>query len=180
MKKAFLMVAATAAMLATGFTACKSNPPQPPKEIDIYVAGSDESGAISVAKVWKNGNELYALTDGSKEAYAGSVFVIDGDVYTAGSEKNNKNWVAKVWKNGKELYAFNDGSTNSAEALSIFVADDKVYTVGYESNIAKLWKNKIAIDLANGSSKGEGEGTAAVSVFVAGNKVYTAGYVTGI
>ena len=35
MKKVFLMVAATAAMLATGFIACKSNPPQPPKEIDI-------------------------------------------------------------------------------------------------------------------------------------------------
>ena len=45
MKKSFLMVAAVAAMLvATGFTACKPN--STPKEIDIYVAGYDFSGAM--------------------------------------------------------------------------------------------------------------------------------------
>ena len=74
MKKAFLMVAAAAAMLVTGFTACKSNSPEPPeppkpplpKEIDIYVAGYTNSGADDVAKVWKNGKELYELTDGLK------------------------------------------------------------------------------------------------------------------
>ena len=88
MKKAFLMVAAAAAMLVTGFTACKSNSPEPPeppkpplpKEIDIYVAGIDESGAEDAAKVWKNGKELYELTDGSKDAGANSVFVVGGDV----------------------------------------------------------------------------------------------------
>ena len=66
MKKAFLMVAAAAAMLVTGFTACKSNSPEPPeppkpplpKEIDIYVAGYTNSGADDAAKVWKNGKEL--------------------------------------------------------------------------------------------------------------------------
>ena len=129
MKKTFLMVAAVAAMLATGFTACKPN--SKPKEVDIYVAGIDNSGAKGVAKVWKNGKELYDLTDGSKEANAYSVFVVGGDVYTAGSEYNNStNNVAKVWKNDKELYALTDG-TKSGESNSVFVADDKVYTAGY-------------------------------------------------
>ena len=104
MKKSFLMVAAVAAMLvATGFTACKPNSPQTPKEVDIYVAGFDFSAANAVAKVWKNGKELYALTDGSKGAVARSVFVVGGDVYTAGDESNGTNNVAKVWKNDNEL-----------------------------------------------------------------------------
>ena len=169
MKKTFLMVAAVAAMLvATGFTACKPN--SKPKEIDIYVAGTDDSGANAVAKVWKNGKELYELTDGSKSASAYSVFVVGGDVYTAGSEYNNStNNVAKVWKNDKELYALTDG-TKSGEAHSLFVADDKVYTAGYEGRVAKLWKNKSATDLTDGSKS-----ASAYSVFVAGSNVYTAG-----
>ena len=70
MKKAFLMLAAVAAMLiVTGFTACKPNSPQTPKEVDIYVAGYDYSGANGVAKVWKNGKDLYDLTDGSKNVF---------------------------------------------------------------------------------------------------------------
>jgi len=79
MKKSFLMVAAVAAMLiATGFTACKPN--STPKEVDIYVAGYDASGTSAVAKVWKNGKELYELTDGSNSASAYSVFVDGGKV----------------------------------------------------------------------------------------------------
>jgi len=128
MKKAFLMVAAAAAMLVTGFTACKSNPPEPPeppkpplpKEIDIYVAGYTNSGADDVAKVWKNDKELYELTDGSKDAGAISVFVVGGDVYTAGYENNGTTTVAKVWKNDKELYKLTDGSKN-ARARSIYM-----------------------------------------------------------
>ena len=64
MKKVFLIAAAVAAMLATGFTACKSNSPNSPdqpKDIDIYVAGYEKSEAKEVAKVWKNGKELYSL-----------------------------------------------------------------------------------------------------------------------
>ena len=59
MRKTFLMVAAAAAMLATGFTACKPN--STPKEVDIYVAGYDYSGTKNVAKLWKNGNFDLAL-----------------------------------------------------------------------------------------------------------------------
>ena len=73
MKKSFLMVAAVAAMLiATGFTACKPN--STPKEVDIYVAGYDKSGTNAVAKVWKNGKELYTLAD---KGGAYSIFITE-------------------------------------------------------------------------------------------------------
>ena len=75
MKKSFLMVAAVAAMLiVTGFTACKSNSPQTPKEVDIYVAGYENSGTEDAAKVWKNGKELYSLTD---KGGAYSIFIAE-------------------------------------------------------------------------------------------------------
>jgi hypothetical protein len=79
MRKTFLMVAAAAAMLVTGFTACKSSSPEPPKpplpkEIDIYVAGYTNSGADDAAKVWKNGKELYELAD-KGEAF--SIFIAE-------------------------------------------------------------------------------------------------------
>ena len=74
MRKTFLMVAAVAAMLATGFTACKSNSPQTPKEVDIYVAGWDKSGTEDAAKVWKNGKELYSLAN---KGIAQSIFIVE-------------------------------------------------------------------------------------------------------
>ena len=71
MKKSFLMVAAVAAMLiATGFTAYKPN--STPKEVDIYVVGYENNGTKNVAKVWKNGKELYDLAD-KGEAFSISI-----------------------------------------------------------------------------------------------------------
>ena len=71
MRKTFLMVAAVAAMLiATGFTAYKPN--STPKEVDIYVVGYENNGTKNVAKVWKNGKELYDLAD-KGEAFSISI-----------------------------------------------------------------------------------------------------------
>ena len=185
MKKAFLIVAVAAAMLAIGFTDCKpnspnspetpSNPPNPPeppelpKEIDIFVAGCDQSAANFVAKVWKNGKDLYDLTDGSKQAEARSVFVVGGDVYSAGYEGK----VAKLWKN-KTVTNLTDGSKN-AFARSVFVAGSNIYTAGYEIKgmkyVAKVWKNGSELfALTDGSKNAD-----AYSVFVVGEDVYTAG-----
>ena len=66
-----MMVAAVAAMLiATGFTAYKPN--STPKEVDIYVVGYENNGTKNVAKVWKNGKELYDLAD-KGEAFSISI-----------------------------------------------------------------------------------------------------------
>ena len=75
MKKSFLMVAAVAAMLiATGFTAYKPN--STPKEVDIYVVGYENNGTKNVAKVWKNGKELYSLTS-DKGGCAYSISIVE-------------------------------------------------------------------------------------------------------
>ena len=41
---------------------------------DVYVAGSEREGTDDVAKVWKNGKELYSLTD-KGEAF--SIFIAE-------------------------------------------------------------------------------------------------------
>ena len=166
------MVAAAAAMLATSFTACKSNPPEPPElsnNIDIYVAGTDDSGSEDAAKVWKNGKELYVFTNGSDYAGANSIFVAENKVYAVGNDGN----VAKLWKN-KSATNLTDGSYR-ANAFSVFVAGSNVYTVGCEDNgkntIAKVWRNGSEhLALTDGSNSAQ-----ANSVFVVGEDVYTAG-----
>ena len=48
-------------------------------ESDVYVAGDEFNGSHTVAKYWKNGVPVL-LTDGSKDAFASSVFVSGYDV----------------------------------------------------------------------------------------------------
>ena len=128
MRKVFLMVAAAAAMLiATGFTACKPN--STPKEIDIYVAGYDYSGANGVAKVWKNKKAIFK-TDGSKHAIARSVYVVGEDIYVTGTEGD----AAKVWKNGEELYEL----AGNGNAYSIVVHNGDVYVAGLERGVRPI------------------------------------------
>ena len=95
--------------------------------------------------MWKNKKEIFH-TDGTKQAYAYSVYVVGDDVYVAGYEGG----VAKVWKNKEELYEL----TNNGEAFSIVIHSGDVYMAGYEfdgsSNVAKVWKNgKELYSLAN-------------------------------
>ena len=64
-------------------------------DTDVYVAGSDYTGNISVgvainAVYWKNGTEIM-LTNLSmpQRAFANSIFVSGGDVYVAGYEQTS-------------------------------------------------------------------------------------------
>jgi len=43
---------------------------------DVYVAGYELNGTKRVAKYWKNGIAV-TLTDGTQNAYAHSVFIVD-------------------------------------------------------------------------------------------------------
>ena len=55
-----------------GFAACSSDDdaPEPPKPsgYDIYTAGYTTPASKAVATVWKNGQLLYTLTDGTNDA----------------------------------------------------------------------------------------------------------------
>ena len=119
--------------------------------------------------MWKKGSELFALTDGSKDASANSVFVVGEDVYTAGYEYNGTNYVAKVWKNKKAIFK-TDGSKD-AGANSVYVVGDDVYVAGSERGAVKVWKN--GEELYELVDKG-----IAYSMVVYNGDVYVAGYET--
>lgn len=114
---------------------------------DVYVAGWELKGYAIIAQYWKNGQAV-ALTDGTKEAEATCIKVVDGNVFVAGHE----NGVAKYWKNGQAI-ALTNGS-QQAYANSIAVDGNDVYVAGSESNgtahVAKYWKNGQAVTLTNG------------------------------
>ena len=80
--------------------------------------GNEYNGTKYVAKVWKNGVAT-ALTNGSNDAEANSVFVFGTDVYVTGEEFNGTKYVAKIWKNGVATSLTN--GANDAYAFSIFV-----------------------------------------------------------
>jgi hypothetical protein len=81
-----------------GFAACSSDDdaPEPPKPsgYDIYTAGYTTPASKAVATVWKNGQLLYTLTDGTNDAWAYAVCVSDGTVYAAGYERQGDRIVA--------------------------------------------------------------------------------------
>ena len=132
---------------------------------DVYVAGSEsrfwDSGFV--AKYWKNGQAV-SLTNGTTNAAATCIYVVNGDMYVAGHEGG----VAKYWKNGQAV-SLTNGST-IALAMSIVVDDDDVYVAGYEGNVAKYWKNGQAVSLTSSLYE-----SYASSITVVGNDVYVAG-----
>ena len=85
---------------------------------DVYAVGYESNGIKDVAKVWKNGVAT-ALSNGTNDEYANSVFVFGTDVYVAGTEFPGTNYIAKFWKNGVVTLLTN--GLNYAEAASIFV-----------------------------------------------------------
>ena len=90
-----------AAALCSGACSDDDNDSRPkPSGYDIYTAGYKTPSGKSVATVWKNGSELYALTDGTNDAWAYSVFVDNGTVYAAGYEQQGDAIVGKIWVNG--------------------------------------------------------------------------------
>ncbi|MBJ2173229.1 hypothetical protein JBL43_03215 [Aureibaculum sp. A20] len=103
---------------------------------DVYVAGFEDNGLRTVAKIWKNGIGT-PLTDGTRTSEALSVFVAQDDIYAAGFVYDGPKSTAKLWKNGTET-SLTDGSKN-AEANSVCVSGTDVYVAGYESGDAKLW-----------------------------------------
>ena len=59
------------AALCSGACSDDDNDSRPkPSGYDIYTAGYKTPSGKSVATVWKNSSELYALTDGTNDAWA--------------------------------------------------------------------------------------------------------------
>ena len=86
----------------------------------VYAAGIECVSETSVAKVWKDGVELYLL--GSNPVSARSIAVSGTDVYVAG----HVNFRGKLWKNG----VAQSGYTEAILLGSVFVDGDSVYATG--------------------------------------------------
>ena len=85
---------------------------------DVYVAGSEQIGSTSYARLWKNG--VMSTLSAGINASAQSVSVLGTDVYVAGYEYGTTNRpIAVYWKNGSKTQLTN--GTNYAGAYSIFV-----------------------------------------------------------
>ena len=114
-----------------------------------------------MAKYWKNGVEV-VLSDGTVDAGASSIAVVDGNIYIAGNEinKSTGNTMAVYWKNGARTVLDNGGTGSfGAVATTISVIGKDVYVAGrIEKNnkrIATYWKNGTAIMLSDESKDSE-------------------------
>ena len=153
-----------------GFAACSSDDdaPEPPKPsgYDIYTAGYTTPASKAVATVWKNGQLLYTLTDGTNDAWAYAVCVSDGTVYAAGYERQGDRIVAKVWENGTLKYTPGAPGADSY-AYSVFAANGSLYTAGSEESggalTAKIWKDGDALYAYSSRRPGRSASRAATS-----------------
>jgi len=137
---------------------------------NIYIAGSEiNENDIYVAKVWKNGEVLYELTDGTNNANANDIYVDGDDIYVVGFEMDGNIQVAKVWKNGVATTL-----AEEAYASSVFVSDGTVYVAGAteDGTVPVVWKDGIVEVLP---SVGFAINGIVNSIYVSDGKVYIAG-----
>jgi hypothetical protein len=135
----------------------------------IYVAGTELSGNVSVAKYWRN-EIAFSLGEGSKNSDAKSIAVSQSNVaYVAGNELNYSNIsVAKVWINGVATN-LSDGVAH-AEANCVYLSNIDYYVAGYET----IGGKKVPTVRKNGANptrlavNGGGEGVANSMVFTGG------------
>lgn len=134
---------------------------------DVYLVGSEFTGATNRAKYWKNGVATY-LSNTSSNIKATCISVQNNDVYAAGTgiSSSNGNEFAIAWKNGTVIN-LQQGSFGSAEAMQV-VGND-VYIAGRNNHKAVYWKNSLVeVSLSNNISWAE-------AIQVVGNDVYVAG-----
>ncbi|PUZ25863.1 hypothetical protein DCC81_16560 [Chitinophaga parva] len=105
---------------------------------DIFVAGSQNNSARSLATYWKNN---IAVTLSTEESALNSIFVNGNDVYAAGRERINNLQLANYWKNGTKTTL----GTNESAANSISVNGNDVHVGGWEIingfDLPRYWKN---------------------------------------
>ena len=136
---------------------------------DIYAVGIERNASgKDIAKVWKNGAELYVLTEETVNTTIRSVAVSNGDVYVVGYEYTPA-LTHKIWKNGVVVTGYSPGGT----PISIFVEGNDIYVGGHTPEYeAVVWKNgNLLYTLSPG-----GEDYVAL-VFVENGDVYAAGEV---
>ena len=123
-----------------GFAACSSDDdaPEPPKPsgYDIYTAGYTTPASKAVATVWKNGQLLYTLTDGTNDAWAYAVCVSDGTVYAAG--RINREQVPVY----AEVPWAHDAAPEQVLVLHTLVVDPTIAGHGYGTQFVRFYARR--------------------------------------
>ena len=146
-----------------GFAACSSDDdaPEPakPSGYDIYTAGYTTPASKAVSTVWKNGQLLYTLTDGSSYAEATAVCRFGHTLYTAGYHTDGFEEEGVVWKEGQELFDLSDGPGSGSMPYSVAVCYDDIFTAGTifgTTRTAVVWHgDEIRYTLSDGTGHSE-------------------------
>ena len=94
------------------------------------------------AKIWKDGDALYAYSVSPAVSQARSVCVSGGDVYAEGSlQRGLTKPLAVVWKNDKAHYTLSDGEP-PAGVNALCVSGRTLYAAGHSGGAAAVWKDK--------------------------------------
>jgi hypothetical protein len=163
------------------FSSCQKDIPPIFRKIDfnpgkpvVFVAGAESNGINNVAKIWIDGQEL-ALSDGTNNAVANSIFVTGDDVHTAGNDAG-----PAYWENNTEISLPVKSITVNAKlnsnANSICVSGNKVFITGTDSTSAVYWKDGTEIMLTTTNVNGNFGYSSGNSIFISGNDIYVAGY----
>ena len=164
------------------FSSCKksvdlpANPVNPSTQTDTYLAGTFTNNSGKSVAFYSKNDSITALSDGTKNEEAASIFVTGNDIYVVGWESNPSGITrAKYWKNGTPVFLSN--RTKRSDADGIFINQNDVYICGSEtySNFTTpvYWKNGIEFNLSDTNNYG-----GASKIIYSGNDQYICGSLT--
>lgn len=142
---------------------------------DVFVAGTLNNSAMSLATYWKNGTSVAVSQN---ESGLNAIYVNANDVYVAGWERINNLQLANYWKNDTQTTL----GTGESAIYAMAVNGTDVYTGGFEIingfDLPRYWHNSTGITvnvndpiiskvtLGNGACNG---------IYYSANNVYAVG-----
>lgn len=149
-------------------------PTPQPTSWEVYAAGYKRVDTKAVATVWKDGQELYSMTDGGNSWASG--LCVDGQtVYTAGYEEVDGHIEARLWENGTLKYSLGTPGSNSY-AYAVVLAGGDLYTAGTTTvdgaMTATVWRNGTQLytySVSPASSQARALLPVGTDLYVAGN-----------
>jgi hypothetical protein len=164
-------------MVTLLFSTCKKLEDKIGKaDADVYICGRENLRCgVTVAKYWKNGEEVF-LTDSisGRDAGTSSIFVAGNDIYVGGHQWDNSWAKSKYWKNGMPVSLSNGMSSSWVNSIAVYNSDVHVAMSEEDStgnHVVKHFKNGVGVNLGYGYIGG---------MAVSDNDVYVAEHQNGI